>query len=98
MVELLPIVPRVLPWRKDLLDGQSWQKLLGEAAMEKCLSSCIAQVPWPWTCGGDRKMELVTRKSLKNAAGGILIILYVYICNCNTAEAYCQHLKQGNSQ
>jgi len=73
VVELLPTVPEVLPWRKDLLNGQSRQKLLGKAAMEKSLNSCIAQVPWPWTCcGGNRKMERVTGKSLRNAAAGIL--------------------------
>lgn len=65
--------------------------------MEKCLNSCVARVPRAYTgCGVVRKMELVTGKSLKNAAGGILT--YIYIHTPNTVEAYCQHFKQGNSQ
>lgn len=39
VVELLPTIPEVLPWRKALMDGQGWQKMLEEAAMKKCLNS-----------------------------------------------------------
>jgi len=39
VVELLPTIPGVLPWRKALVAGQGWQEPLGEAAMEKCLNS-----------------------------------------------------------